>query len=209
MTGRAKSAHEQSASEQHMKRAALLYLASSSPRRRKILEQIGVPFRVHAPCVEEIELATEPKQTVRVNAMAKAQAVRRCFPTSALIAADTVLEFEGRCVGKPVSLDHARDLLALLSGQAHTVLTGVALWAASVDKMPTLDVDVSVVRFRRLSAQDIDAYIHSVNPLDKAGGYDIDQGEKMLIESFEGSRTNVMGLPIEVVTPWLNQQGFL
>ena len=159
--------------------------------------------------MNEVKLATEPKQTVRLNALTKVQAARKCFPKSALIAADTVLDFKGRCVGKPTSLSDAHDLLGLLSGQAHTVLTGVALWAAETDERPTLEIESSVVRFRQLSIQKVDAYIRAVNPLDKAGGYDIDQGAKILIESFEGSRTNVMGLPVEVVKPWLNQQGFL
>ena len=189
--------------------AAPLYLASSSPRRRKVLEQIGVPFRVHVTDVEEVELASDPMETVRINALTKVQATRSFFPDAPIIAADTVLEFKGRCLCKPVSLDDARRLFASLSGNSHTVLTGVALWAAGNGGEPTIKVEASIVRFRRLETKDVDAYIRAVNPLDKAGGYDIDQSAEMIIDSFEGSRTNVMGLPIEVVTPWLNQQGLL
>ena len=192
-----------------MKYMPPLYLASSSPRRRKVLERIGVPFRVHVTDVEEVEIAEDPIATVRTNAIAKARATRRHIANAAIIAADTVLEFERRCLGKPASLEDARRLLALLSGKCHTVLTGVALWAARNDREPTVMVEASIVRFRRLESKEVDTYVRAVNPLDKAGGYDIDQSGEMVIDSFEGSRTNVMGLPIEVVTPWLNQQGLL
>ncbi len=182
----------------------LLCLASSSPRRRKILEQVGVPFRIHAPCVEEVNFASDPSRTVRVNAQAKAQATHGCFPDGAIIAADTVLEFKGRCIGKPASLDEARKFMAMFSGNVHAVLTGVALWVPGAEVI--VHVETSTVQFRKLDTKDIEAYLCAVNPLDKAGGYDIDQSSEIIIDSFQGSRTNVMGLPIEVVTPWLNQQ---
>ena len=182
----------------------LLCLASSSPRRRKILEQVGVPFRIHAPSVEEVRFVSDPSRTVSVNAQAKAEVAHECFPDGAIVAADTVLEFEGRCIGKPASLDEARKLMAMFSGKVHTVLTGLALWASGVEVI--VHVETSTVQFRKLDAKDIEAYLYAVNPLDKAGGYDIDQCSEIIIDSFQGSRTNVMGLPIEVVMPWLNQQ---
>ena len=192
-----------------MRHATPLYLASSSPRRRKVLEQIGVPFCVHVTDVEEVELKVDPMETVRVNALAKVRAARSLFPDAPIIAADTVLEFDGNCLSKPTSLNDARRLLASLSGTFHTVLTGVALWAEGYSKEPTIEVESSIVRLLKLDTKDVDAYIRVVNPLDKAGGYDIDQSAEMIIDSFEGSRTNVMGLPTEVVTPWLNQQRLL
>ena len=209
MTDQAAAAHERSNDGGPKLDGAPLYLASASPRRRKILEQLGVPFRVHVTGAEEIAHASDPGQTVRANALAKVRATRSLFPEAAIIAADTVIEFKGRCLGKPASLDDARRMLASLSGNAHTVWTGVALWAAGNTQAATIKVQATVVRFRRFQTRDVEAYIREVNPLDKAGGYDIDQSGQMIIDSVAGSRTNVMGLPIEVVRPWLKQQSLL
>ncbi len=184
-----------------------LYLASASPRRRKILEQIGVSFRVHVTEVKEAEFATDPRRTVRTNALAKWQATTESLPEAAIIAADTVLEFDGRCVGKPLTLDEARQLFAALSGHSHDVLTAVCMSLPRGES--TIKIETSTVRFQTLQDREIEAYFQAVNPLDKAGGYDIDQSGEMIIESFTGSRTNVMGLPIEVVQPWLIQQQLL
>ena len=188
---------------------AWLYLASGSQRRREILERLGVSFRVHVPDVNEVEYETDPAETVRFNALIKLRAARHAHADVPIIAADTVLEFDGRCIGKPTSMHAARVLLRSLSGRTHRVLTGVAFWAGGDQVDPVVSVGASTVRFRVLRDEDISAYFRIVNPLDKAGGYDIDQSGDTIIASVDGSRTNVMGLPLEVVEPWLNQQGLL
>ncbi|MDA0323575.1 MAG: Maf family protein [Verrucomicrobia bacterium] len=188
---------------------ASLYLASGSLRRREILERLGVSFRVHVPDVNEVEYETDPEATVRVNALIKLRATRDTHADVPIIAADTVLEFDGHCIGKPTSMDAAHVLLRALSGRTHRVLTGVALWPGGDQADPVVSVGASTVRFRVLRDEDISAYFGIVNPLDKAGGYDIDQSGDTIIASVEGSRTNVMGLPLEVIEPWLNQQGLL
>jgi septum formation protein len=192
-----------------MNSQAPLYLASASLRRQRILERLGVPFRVHVTDVEEVAFETDPEETARVNALAKLRATQAVHAKSPIIAADTVLEFEGRCIGKPASMYAAREFLRSLSAQTHRVLTGVALWPDGDEREPTVTVCETIVHFRDLSEEDIDTYIRIVNPLDKAGAYDIDQSGEMIVESVEGSRTNVMGLPVEVVEPWLKLQRLL
>jgi septum formation protein len=184
-------------------RAAGLILASASARRRKILRDTGVPFRVEVTQAEEIVYERDPARTARENALRKAEWSRVRHPRRRIVAADTVIAFGGRTVGKPRTMREARDMLRRFSGRTHTVLTAVALVrprAAAVVKLAA-----SEVRFRRLTAGDIREYLQRTNPLDKAGAYDIDQHGDMLIASFRGSRTNIMGLPRELVARWLRR----
>ena len=178
-----------------------LILASASPRRRKILEEIGIPFRVVVPEVEEVFWSDRPLGTAESNAHRKFAWARERFPEAALLAADTVIDFDGRCVAKPASHVAAAAMLRAFSGHAHRVLTAV-VWSAPQRRRVLRTVE-SVVRFRRLSKADIEEYLRVVNPLDKAGAYDIDQRGDLIVESFEGSWTNVMGLPREIVEPWV------
>jgi septum formation protein len=178
-----------------------LILASASPRRRKILEEIGVPFRVVPPEVDEVFWPNRPRRTAEFNALRKHAWARERLPHAAILAADTVIDFDGRCVAKPDSHGAAATMLRAFSGHAHRVLTAVA-WSAPESRTELRTVE-SVVRFRRLSEADIEEYLRAVNPLDKAGAYDIDQRGDLIVESFEGSWTNVMGLPRETVEPWV------
>lgn len=195
--------------EQDMREHAQLYLASASPRRRKILEQLGVSFTVHVTDVEEVDFERDPDKTVRTNALHKLNATRAVHASGGIIAADTVLEFDGRCIGKPEDMGTARALLRELSGRMHHVLTGVALAPGPKGASHVVTVCRTAVQFRELGEDNIDAYFREVNPLDKAGAYNIDQSGEMIIESIDGSRTNVMGLPVEIVKPWLIEQRFL
>jgi len=164
-----------------------------------------VAFDVEIPDVAEICVQDDPGRTVRENARRKADwgATRR--PDACLLAADTVIDFGGTVVNKPGSLDEARGMFRAFSGTVHDVLTGVALHAPA--GITQVHVERSTVHFRSLTEETIEGYFAKVDPLDKAGGYDIDQYPGDIISSFSGSRTNIMGLPVEIVRPWLIAQG--
>jgi len=181
-----------------------LVLASGSARRRKILAELGVEFAVEVPDVEEVCLAADPRATVCENARRKADWATGCWPDAAVVAADTVIDFRGRAVNKPGSLDDARAMFRAFSGAAHDVLTGVALRAPG--GRPEIHLATSTVHFRDLTDGDIEAYFARVDPLDKAGAYDIDREPELIIASFSGSRTNIMGLPRGIVRAWLEKR---
>ena len=178
-----------------------LVLASASARRRKIVAALDRPFEVLVPDVAERLYPFDPRRTAAENARAKHDWARTAREDASILAADTVIDFEGACVGKPRdSAEAARQLLAF-SGKPHSVLTAAAFSAPGGPVHERLTV--SVVRFRALSPTDVEAYLSLVHPLDKAGSYDIDQYPELIIESFSGSRTNIMGLPRAVVKEWL------
>ena len=185
----------------------LLILASASERRRKILSDLGVTFDVVIPRVEEIPHAGNPRRTAEENALRKSLWCRERHPDRFIITADTTIGFDGRCIEKPVSMDEAAVFLRMFSGKTHTVFTAVGL--STPTAIPEVRLVESPVTFRALSDNDIRDYLSKVNPLDKAGAYDIDQHGDIIIRSFSGSRTNVMGLPAELVGPWLREQGLL
>jgi septum formation protein len=172
-----------------------IVLATASPRRHKILREAGVPFEAAVPTVDEDMIAHDPRGTALVNAQHKAAWARQRFPGRVAVVADTVVDFGGRCLTKPLSLDEARHMLHTLSGREHTVFTGIGVVAR--DGATHTRVVATTVRFKRLSDADIDEYFGRVDPLDKAGAYDIDQHGDLFIDSITGSFTNVMGLPLE------------
>lgn len=183
--------------------APSLLLGSASPRRSKILHELGVRFEVEIPGVEEVTHDSDPWRTVRENALRKNDACRTRFPDRHILTADTVVVFNGKCIEKPESLEQAFVFLRMLSGQVHKVLTGMAF---SEPGCPAVaEVVESIVRFKDLSEVEMSTYFDVVNPMDKAGAYDIDQYGHMVIEDLEGSRTNVMGLPRESVEKWLQR----
>jgi septum formation protein len=184
-----------------------LCLASASPRRKQILAGLGLPFTVCVPDVAEIEDHGEPEGAALRNARMKCAWAQARFPAAHIIAADTVIDFDGRCVGKPATLEEARRMLRAFSACEHTVITASA--CAAPGGTPGLRADHSVVRFRELSDADIETYVARVDPLDKAGGYDIGQEAQVIIATYTGSLTNIMGLSIEVVREWLQREGLL
>lgn len=167
-------------------------LASGSPRRAKILRDLGVEFDVVKTDAPEASYPHDPERTVRENALAKGAAAA---PRTRVLSADTIVWFGGRIYGKPRDLEEAKEFLRELSGKVHTVFTGVAF-----------DGDVKVVRsdvkFRRLSDADIEEYVARVRPTDRAGAYDIDESGDLIVESYTGSYENIMGLPTEPLREW-------
>ena len=180
-----------------------LVLGSASERRKKILDDLGYSFEVFVPGVKEVSYSDDPQRTAKENAIRKNEWCRTKLPDSIIISADTVIEFQGRNITKPASMIEARSFLRRFSGKTHKVHTAVAI------SMPAQTAEVkivtSTVTFKKLKDKVIDEYISKVNPLDKAGGYDIDQHTKLIIESYSGSYTNIMGLPAETLKEWLEE----
>ena len=175
-----------------------LYLASQSPRRRQILENLGLAFRVLTP--EENEThpnASDIDEVARTNAERKASAVLESLPAgdSVVIGADTLVLAGNRVLGKPKDSTDAQKMLELLSGSAHTVVTGIALLSP---QHGTRSSSVRTeVRFRKLSPHEIQDYLKTREPYDKAGAYGVQGMAALFIEGMAGSYTNVMGLPVE------------
>ncbi len=184
-----------------------LILASASARRRKILLDLGVDFELMIPDVEEVLHDSDAIRTARENAALKHEWCRRQRPDRPILAADTVIDFEGRCIGKACSREEAVSFLKMFSGKTHIVYTAVAL-SAPCSSAGILLVESSV-RFRKLTDLEINDYFAKVNPMDRAGAYDIDELGESLIDSYSGSRTNIMGLPAEDVSEWLKKEGLL
>ena len=175
-----------------------MILASASPRRSDILRQMGVSFIQVSPDVEELaESVDGPEGLVRENALLKARAICSDYPEQWVLAADTVVVIDGDILGKPKDLPSAWQMLGRLSGRQHEVYTGYALCRNDRIDSPISGIVVSQVTFRELNLQAIQDYCELVNPLDKAGAYGIQQEKERIIASFQGSLTNVMGLPSE------------
>lgn len=183
-----------------MKRPApLVYLASASPRRRELLHQLGIAHRVLVPDVNEAPLPREtPEQQVRRLARIKAEVgamrvLERGLAPLPVLAADTVVVLGRRVLGKPADAQEAAAWLARLSGRRHRVLTAVAVMFRG--KLQLALSETQVV-FRRLTPAEIEAYVASGEPLDKAGAYGIQGRAAAFVRRIEGSYTGVMGLPL-------------
>jgi septum formation protein len=173
----------------------MIILASGSPRRQALLQQIGVRFRQQVADVDETPLDNESAQDYVVRlAVAKACAVRQQSGAdkAPVLGADTAVVVDGRLLGKPADLAHARDMLQLLSGRRHQVLSAVAL----VQDRQAVAASASNVWFRALSEKDIEDYWKTGEPRDKAGAYGIQGIGAIFIERLEGSYSGVMGLPL-------------
>ncbi len=168
-----------------------LTLASQSPRRAKILADLGVAFDVVKTDATEVSLPHDPEGTVIANARAKLLACGR----APALAADTIVWFAGKIYGKPRDLAEAKAFLRELSGNTHIVFTGVAY--VGPGDAPATACARSEVRFRALSDAIIDEYIARVRPLDRAGAYDIDESGDLIVDSYTGEYENIMGLPVE------------
>ncbi|HEX2855433.1 MAG TPA: Maf family protein [Opitutaceae bacterium] len=186
---------------------SLLILASASPRRRELLSQLGVPFEVVVAGVIEHEEATaEPRAMVAHNAALKADWVAARHPEALVLGADTTVFIDNTVLNKPADLADARAMLRRLAGRTHTVFTGVAVRRAS-DGVRIDEGVASEVTFKAFDDAVIDAYFKIVNPLDKAGAYGIQEGRELIIAGWQGSFSNIMGLPMETTKQILTQCG--
>lgn len=179
-----------------------LILGSASPRRKKIMAELGYSFEIVVPCIEEISAPDDPEHTVRDNALRKHRWCRQRHPESVILTADTIVVFEGRIIEKPLDIEQAKGFLRMFSGKTQHVLTAVAVSGPRGE--PAVEVVESTVHFKHLPDEMIEEYFTRVNPLDKAGGYDVDQYGDLVIESYEGPYSNIMGLPGETAEKMLS-----
>jgi len=184
-----------------------LILASGSPRRKELLETFGVPFEIVVSDIDETPLPGELPHELTVRlAKLKAKAVAAKRPEAIVIGADTVVSVKEkngiwRLLNKPSDEQMAREMLAALSDQTHVVVTGVCI--CSPRGLDAFHEDTKVV-FRTLTAEEIDAYVATGEPMDKAGAYAIQGGAARFVQKIHGSLTNVIGLPVERVIDLLH-----
>jgi septum formation protein len=184
---------------------APLVLASGSPRRRQLLEMLGLPFRVVVPDIDERQLAGESPEAYVVRlARAKAAAVAAREPGELVLGADTTVVIRGHLLGKPSSTEEATAMLAKLQGRTHQVLTGVAMAA---DARVEDALDVTDVKFRRVDHSTLEAYAATGEPMDKAGAYAVQGLGAILVEGIRGDFFGVMGLPLRLVLDLLERFG--
>ena len=186
-----------------------LLLASASPRRRELLAQLGVDFTVVTAAVtEHEEPTTDPRHMVAHNAALKADWVAARHPSDFVLGADTTVCLDNHALNKPADRAEARAMLRRLSGRTHQVYTGLALRQAAtgvaIDR-----IAVSEVTFKVLDEAAIGTYLAKVHTLDKAGGYAIQEHGELIIASFQGSLSNIIGLPLEETKQILTAAGLL
>lgn len=182
----------------------MLVLASRSPRRQEILANAGIPFSVRPADVDETPLPGEPPRDHAVRlAREKAMAVQ-ARPGEVVLGADTIVVVDGEILGKPSSPADAVRMLALLSGRIHEVVTGVCLRS---ERATVCDAEVTRVRFLPLGQEEIDGYVQSGEPMDKAGAYAIQGLAGKFIDRIEGCYFNVVGLPLALVWKRLQEVG--
>ena len=182
-----------------------IILASASPRRRELLEQIGLPFSVR-PSAEEPEVdSLSPEEAVCAVALAKAENVASVSSSEELIlAADTLVYLDGNPLGKPADREEAVSMLRRLSGREHEVYTGIALVGAG---RKLVRCKRTVVWFRPLTEDLIRRYVDTGEPMDKAGAYGIQGIGCLLIDSIQGDYNNVVGLPLGLLNDMLESFG--
>ncbi len=184
-----------------------LFLASTSPRRRELLQQIGLSFEVLRVDVDESTQANEsPEAYVQRLSLAKAQmGLTQCPNNSLVLAADTTVVIDNHIIGKPETLEQAITIWQSLSGRCHQVLTGVTLANHRQSKTIVVATDVY---FRLLSTQEMQSYWQTGEPQDKAGGYGIQGKGALFVEKIDGSYSNVVGLPLTETAQLLRQFGY-
>ncbi|OGX05330.1 MAG: septum formation protein Maf [Omnitrophica bacterium RIFCSPLOWO2_12_FULL_50_11] len=182
--------------------SSLIYLASTSPRRKALLKRVGIPFRMLKPDFEEDRRPTAPpSRIVQIHAVKKADSCAGQVKNGTLLAADTVVCLGGKIFGKPANQREARLILGRLQGRWHYVYTGVAIFkiiGGHVIKR-TVFFEKTAVRLKRLTARGIQSYVQKVNPLDKAGAYAIQSRQRGIVEEVKGSFSNAVGLPVEKI----------
>jgi len=183
----------------------MIVLASGSPRRRQLLEMLGLEFRVVPPDVDEaLGSSEQPEGYVTRLAREKATTVAAREPGAIVLAADTTVVLRGQIFGKPASADEAVEMLRQLAGRKHQVMTAVAVALTGREEHA---LDVTDVTFRPLTAVQIAAYVATGEPLDKAGAYAIQGKGAALVEGIRGDFFGVMGLPLRLALDLLERFG--
>ncbi|WP_421781678.1 Maf family protein [Kiloniella litopenaei] len=185
-----------------------LVLASASPRRKQLLEKMGIAFTLCPADVQENnDTSADPEAIAMENARLKAAAVLAEKPDALVLGSDTVVALEGEVLHKPQDLEDAYRMLTKLSGKRHTVYSGVCLLSnEGVDECHSVGTQV---RFKPLTQEQIKRYCTLVDPLDRAGAYSIEDHSELILDQYEGSYTNIVGLPTELLAELLAPLGFL
>ena len=192
-----------------------LILASASPRRKILLERLGLEFEIiESNFNENLKLMFVPKKLAQELALGKAKAVAEKMKSSGvnnkhfvIIAADTIVEFSGEILGKPHTKINAKIMLKKLSGKTHLVHTGLAVLDVSANRK-LVSVETTKVKFRTLGKNEILNYVQSGEPLDKAGAYAIQETAGVFVEKIWGDYNNIVGLPIAKLAKMLKRVGF-
>ena len=184
-----------------------IILASASPRRKELLEQIGLSFMVEPSNYQEsMSLELEPHELAKSLSLEKARLVARNHRNALVIAADTFIVFEGKILGKPRTETQAKAMLETINGKPHSAITGFTIIDTDSNKTVSRAVETRV-HLRKLSSNEIDAYVTSKEPLDKAGAYAIQGLGSAIVERIEGDYSNVIGLPLSALTESLKEFG--
>ena len=174
-------------------------LASCSPRRKELLSQIMSGFEIVPSDAEELKIHNDgPVQLVEENARLKADSVATQNPKHWVLGADTLVFYKDKILGKPKDMDEAVEMLLFLSDKSHQVTTGVSLQCMELEFEKTFS-ETTRVQFKKVDKSTITDYFSHVDPLDKAGAYAIQTFSDLIIEGFEGSYSNVVGLPVEML----------
>lgn len=197
-----------------------ILLASASPRRKELLKQIGLEFTVEPsnyeqsinskaePCdyQENINFSSEPHELARSLSREKARLVAQNHENALVIAADTFILFKGKIIGKPATEIEARGMLQRINGEQHSVITGLTIIDTGSNKTVSKSVETKVY-IRKLTSDEIDAYVKTGEPLDKAGAYAIQGLGSVIVERIEGDYFNVVGLPLSTLADSLKEFG--
>ena len=184
-----------------------IVLASSSPRRKELLEQIGLRFEIDpSNCEEDMHNGLAPHELARSLSLEKARAVAPKYPDALIIAADTFILFGDRLMGKAYTDTEAREMLSALNGRIHSVITGLTVLDTSDNRMVT-DCVETTVRFRKLTEQELKNYVASGEPIGKAGAYAIQGLGAVIVQGIEGDYSNVVGLPLTALAQALKDFG--
>jgi septum formation protein len=181
-----------------------LVLASGSPRRAEILKKAELQFEIKVPRIEEENSIGNPEEQVLKLSEEKAEAVAQKIENSIILGADTIVVLENEILGKPKDQNQAFQILKKLSGKTHAVYTGVCL-INQINQKKLSDFDKTIVKFNRLSDEDIWDYISTGEPMDKAGAYGIQGMGNFLVEYIVGDLNNVIGLPLLKLKQLLSQ----
>lgn len=184
----------------------MLILASESPRRRELMRLTGLDFTVVTSHVEEHPPeGAGPAETVSALALQKAQAVFSSHPQDCVIGADTIVYLDGDILGKPHTPENAKKYLSRMQGRQHTVYTGVAVLCGEQTDVRVCTTDVT---FAPMSDAEIDWYVSTGEPLDKAGAYGVQGPGGMFVEKIVGNYFNVIGLPLPMLYQMLSRHGY-
>lgn len=184
-----------------------LVLASGSPRRKELLATLGIPFDVVTSGIsEDVETTDGPVAMVQLLARSKANAVAQKLQEGLVIGSDTTIAFQGEILGKPVDEDAAKEMLRRLRGKRHQVISGIAIIDVATQRVAVSAVTTDI-KMRDYSDQEVDAYVGTGEPMDKAGSYAIQGKGGALIQEIQGCYNNVVGMPLCELTKLLVEFG--